>query len=95
MEHVQFHQAAYYAISMDSIDADQIADLTPINEVVETHEPVEHFRPVDVMTQKMAGREEQTPFGVVVVRKGVVKHGRKHTMFLFREGDLTLVGWGI
>ena len=69
-----------------------------LNEVVETAEPIDNFRPVDVMTDKKAGREVGTPYGTVVIRKNVqrAKGSPRETMYLFRDEarDLTLVGWG-
>ena len=67
------------------------------SEVVESHEPMSNFRPVDVMSEKAAGAESQTEFGLVVKRKGVQrgKGNPRETMFLMRDEsrDITLIGW--
>lgn len=59
---------------------------------------IDNFRPVDVMSKKKAGREVDTPYGLVVIRKNVQrrKGASRETMYLFRDEsrDLTLVGWG-
>jgi hypothetical protein len=95
MEITNLHRAACIAVegALHDLVLDDI-----IYEIVETHEPVENFRPVDVMSGKAAGREYTTEFGTVVVRKNVKRaHSRKsETMYLMRDEqrDLTLVGWG-
>jgi hypothetical protein len=89
-----FIKAAYMALNYTSEVPEW--DEPSLFEVVETHEPVSHFRPVDVMTQKAAGEEVNTPYGVVVVRKNVMNHAEKKKMTMFlaaRHDGVTLVGW--
>lgn len=90
-----FEKAAFYAVESRELE-DDCDNL--LNEVVETAEPIDNFRPVDVMSNKKAGREELTPYGLVVIRKNVqrAKGQPRETMYLFRDEsrDLTLVGWG-
>lgn len=97
LEHVDFHRAAFFAWC--GADADDIAIDTMLAEVVETHEPVENFRPLDVMSGKLAGTESETPYGRVVVRKGVqrAKGEPRRTMFIGRDEsrDMTLIGWSV
>ena len=88
-----FEKAAYFAIEGRELE-DECDNL--LNEVVETAEPVDNFRPIDVITGKKAGREVQTPYGVVIVRPRVQRAAGcpRETMYLFRDADITLVGWG-
>jgi hypothetical protein len=89
-----FIKASYMALNCTNEIPDW--DEPSLVEVVETHEPVGHFRPVDVMTQKAAGEEVNTPYGLVVVRRKVLHPGekKKMTMFLATRADgVTLVGW--
>lgn len=90
-----FEKAAYFAVEGRELE-DDCDNL--LNEVVETAEAIDNFRPVDVMSNKKAGREEMTPYGLVVIRKNVQrsKGAARETMYLFRDEsrDLTLVGWG-
>lgn len=94
MKHEEFKIAAWLALNL----ADEVPDWEEpsLSEIVETHEPIDHFRPVDVMTQKKAGEEIKTKFGPVVVRRGVQKQkgAPRQTMFLAAgENGVTLVGW--
>lgn len=90
-----FEKAAFFAIEGRDIenDCDNL-----LNEVVETAEAIDNYRPVDVMSGKKAGREVITPYGLVVIRKNVQrsKGSARETMYLFRDEsrDMTLVGWG-
>lgn len=97
LEHADFHRAAFFAWC--GADADDIEIDTMIAEVVETHEPVESFRPLDVMSGKLAGTETVTPHGTVIVRKGVqrAKGEARRTMFIGRDetSDMTLIGWSV
>lgn len=90
-----FEKAAFFAVEGRELE-DDCDNL--LNEVVETAEPVDNFRPVDVMSNKKAGREEKTPYGIIVIRKNVqrAKGRQRETMYLFRdeEHNITLVGWG-
>jgi len=61
-----FEKAAYFAVEGRELE-DDCDNL--LNEVVETAEAIDNFRPVDVMSNKKAGREEMTPYGLVVIRK--------------------------
>ena len=95
MEITNLHRAACVAVE-GAVYEEVIEDI--IYEIIETHEPVENFRPVDVMSGKAAGREYTTEFGTVVVRKNVKRaHGRKsESMYIMRDDarDVTLIGWG-
>jgi hypothetical protein len=90
-----FDKAAFYAVEGRELEDDCDSLL---NEIVETHQPINDFRPEDVMSGKRAGREESTPYGQVVIRKNVqrAKGMPRETMYLFRDeaNDMTLVGWG-
>ena len=94
MTHDEFKIAAFLACEYTTEMPDW-AD-SPISEIVETHEPISNFRPVDVMSGKAAGEESVTKFGPVVIRRGVqkAKGQPRQTMFLASgEDGVTLVGW--
>ncbi len=90
-----FEKAAYFAIEERELeeDCDNL-----LHEVIESAEPVDNFRPRDVMSNKKSGREVMTPYGLVVIRRNVQrsKGAARETMYLFRDEsrDMTLVGWG-
>lgn len=94
MTNEEFKIAAFLAFEL----ADEMPDWadSPVSEIVETHEPIDNFRPVDVMTGKKVGQEFATPYGPVVIRRGVqqFKGAPRKTMFLAAGADgVTLVGW--
>ena len=95
MTFTTFEKAAFFAAE----DREIVEDYENVlDDIVETHEPIDNFRPVDVMTDKKAGREFQTPYGLVVIRKNVqrAKGRQRETMYLMRDEsrDMTLIGWG-
>ena len=94
MNHEEFKIAAWMAQNLE----DEVPDWEEpsLSEIVETHEPIDNFRPVDVMSNKKAGEEVKTKFGLVVIRRNVQKSkGQPRTdMFLAQgENGVTLVGW--
>lgn len=94
MNHEQFTTAAYLALN--EVDEVPERDSASLSEIVETHEPISAFRPVDVMSGKAAGKEIATRFGPVVVRRNVqkAKGQTRQTMFIAAgEDGVTLVGW--
>jgi hypothetical protein len=93
MTHDEFKIAAWLALNLE----DEVPDWEEpsLSEIVETHEPIDHFRPKNVITGKKSGEEINTKYGAVVVRRGVQRPGQpKTTMFLATgENGVTLVGW--
>ena len=94
MTHEEFKIAAFLANECVNEMPDWCD--SPVSDIVETYEPADNFRPVDVMTGKRAGEEIQTRYGLVVIRKGIqrAKGEPRQKMFIGQgENGATLIGW--
>lgn len=91
-----FQNAVYFAIEERHLEDE--CDIIEMQEIVETHEPVDNFRPVDEMSGKKAGREYNTPYGVVVIRSNMRRFAgdSRHDMYIFADADsgITFIGHG-